>query len=312
MPTNVVPASADWPIYDSVVDPMTAAIRGALAGAGTEGAFLDKRDAAGVAEYYAEQGYTPVWTANGRLTDQAKAIIARIKNAEVDGLDPAAYRLPIVQLGALFPASLTATANADVELSDAIVTYARHEHSGRLDPSVVSPNFSYKPHLVDPLEVLASMVSASDPRRGADRLQPAASRVPGAARQARRNPQPAGGDAGGGAGRPDAEARRDRRARGGAARAAEDHRRGGRPQRLRPAGGGRGEGVADLGRAKGRRHDRQERAGAARHAAGQQRLHHPRQHGTLALDAGGPRAVLRAREHPELRPRHLPRRQGHP
>ena len=160
---GVVQASMDYPIYDSVVDPLTAAIRGALAGAGTEGAFLDKRDAAGVAEYYAEQGYTPAWTVDGKLTDRAKAIVARIGNAEVDGLDPAAYPLPSVQLGEAMPATVQAVADADVKLSEAIVTYARHAHSGRLDPSTVSANFNYPPHLVDPLEVLANLAASGDP-----------------------------------------------------------------------------------------------------------------------------------------------------
>ena len=159
---NLVQVSVDYPIYDSVVDPLTAAIRSALAGAGTEGAFLDKRDAAGVAEYYAEQGDTPVWTAGGKLTERAKGIIARIENAAVDGLDATAYPLPPVQLGQAMAATVQAVADADVQLSDAIVTYARHVHSGRLDPATVSPNFDYKPHLVDPLEVLADLVSTGD------------------------------------------------------------------------------------------------------------------------------------------------------
>ena len=161
---NLVQVSVDYPIYDSVVDPLTAAIRGALAGAGTEGAFLDKRDAAAVAEYYAEQGYT-VWTADGKLTDRAKAIMARIKNAAVDGLDPAAYPLPPAQLGQAIPATVQTVADADIHSSEAIVTYARHAHSGRLDPAAVSQNFDYKPHLLDPLEVLANLRSTRPTRR---------------------------------------------------------------------------------------------------------------------------------------------------
>src|SRR5689334_7957279 len=44
-----VEVAAEFPVYDSIIDPETAAIRLALANAGTEGSFLDKRDAAGVA-----------------------------------------------------------------------------------------------------------------------------------------------------------------------------------------------------------------------------------------------------------------------
>src|SRR5690606_4073956 len=65
-----ITVALNFPIYDRLIDPMTAAIRAELATAGTEGAFLDKRDAAGVAEFYAEQGYTPTWVIDGKLSDR--------------------------------------------------------------------------------------------------------------------------------------------------------------------------------------------------------------------------------------------------
>jgi murein L,D-transpeptidase YcbB/YkuD len=156
-------ATAQFPIYDSIIDPETAAIRDALITAGTVGTFLDKRDAAAVAEYYAEQGYTPSWTLDGKLTPRAQNIIAAIDKAADEGLDPALYNLPAADLGTAIPASPADLAMADVQLSDAIVTYARHLHSGRLDPGTVSENFDYKPHLLDPLAVLSSMATTTDP-----------------------------------------------------------------------------------------------------------------------------------------------------
>ncbi len=127
---------------------------------------LDKRDAAAVAEYYAEQGFTPSWTANGKLTPQALSIVAAIRKASEEGLDPKNYNLPVVQLGVAQPATAEAVAEADVLLSDAIVTYARHLHSGMLDPAAVSENFDYAPHLLDPLAVLATMTT--ERRSGGD------------------------------------------------------------------------------------------------------------------------------------------------
>lgn len=156
-------ATVQYPVYDSILDPQTAAIRAALANAGTQGSFLDKRDAAAVAEYYAEQGYTPSWTADGKLTPQALLVIAAIRKAGDEGLNPANYNLPLVQLGVAQPATPEKVAEADVQLSDAIVTYARHLHSGELDPGKVSENFDYAPHLLDPLAVLATMTTAADP-----------------------------------------------------------------------------------------------------------------------------------------------------
>jgi murein L,D-transpeptidase YcbB/YkuD len=152
-----------FPIYDSILDPQTAAIRAALVDAGKQGTFLDKRDAAAVAEYYAEQGFTPSWIASGKFSTQALAIVDAIKKASDEGLDPKNYKLPIMQIGASQPATLKALAEADVTLSNAIVTYARHLHSGTLDPSTVSENFDYAPHLLDPLAVLTAMTVAADP-----------------------------------------------------------------------------------------------------------------------------------------------------
>jgi murein L,D-transpeptidase YcbB/YkuD len=54
-------------------------------------------------------------------------------------------------------------AAADVAISGAIVAYARHAHSGVLDPPSVSENFDYKPHLLDPIEVLTTMAATDNP-----------------------------------------------------------------------------------------------------------------------------------------------------
>jgi murein L,D-transpeptidase YcbB/YkuD len=159
---KVVDSAYDYPVYDGLIDPMNAAIRSELSDAGTQGSFLDKRDAAGVAEYYAEQGYTPIWIENGKLSDRALKVIARIKEAAEDGLDPSWYQLPPVQFGALAMPTDEGIAKADVELSDAVVTFARNLHSGRLDPNTVSPNFSYQPNLLDPLAVLAAASTSDD------------------------------------------------------------------------------------------------------------------------------------------------------
>jgi murein L,D-transpeptidase YcbB/YkuD len=159
-----VPPRPVFTVYDRAIDPVTAAIRDALQTAGREGAFLDKRDAAGVAEYYAEQGYAQTWTLDGRLSDRAVAIIARLAKADTDGLDPKAYRTPPTGLGRdeakPSPAEL---AKAEVMLSTAIVTYARQANAGRLVPSEVSANFGYEQHLTDPVSVLSSVAAADDP-----------------------------------------------------------------------------------------------------------------------------------------------------
>ena len=158
-----VKIALDFPVYDSVIDPATAAMRAALADAGTEGSFLEKRDAAGVAEYYSEQGYLPTWTTDGHLTVRANEIINRLNQADSDGLDADTFKVPIIGIGNGGPADLVTAARVEVRLSTAIVRYAREAHSGRLDPNDLSPNLQYEAHLVDPVAVLANLAGAADP-----------------------------------------------------------------------------------------------------------------------------------------------------
>jgi murein L,D-transpeptidase YcbB/YkuD len=153
---------ANRTVSDRAVDPMTAAIRALLSGAGTRGAFLSKRDAAAVAEYYEEQGYAPSWIADGKLTGRALKVIARLKQADTDGLNPSDYPTPHVQIGLAMPAKVEAVARADVLLSQSIVTYARHAHAGRYDPADISRNIGYEPHLPDPVAVLSRVASEED------------------------------------------------------------------------------------------------------------------------------------------------------
>jgi murein L,D-transpeptidase YcbB/YkuD len=152
-----------YPISDALIDPVAAAVRGALRDAGREGGFTDKRDAAGVAEYYAGQGYVLAWFADGRLSDRARAIIGRLAAADADGLDASEYKMPPLGLGRYAPAAPAVLAKADVMLSNAIVTYAREAYAGRLVPASLSPNIGYEQHLLDPVGVLRNLAVTDDP-----------------------------------------------------------------------------------------------------------------------------------------------------
>jgi L,D-transpeptidase YcbB len=148
-------------LYDRAVDPWPAAVKAALAEAGKRLA-VDKRDRAGLLAYYAATGYAPVWTADGVLSERALALIDRVKQADADGLDAALYQTPDLAIGRKAPASLIDLARAEVLLSQTLITYARHAHSGRLDPATVSPNISYQPQVPDSVAVLSAVAGAAD------------------------------------------------------------------------------------------------------------------------------------------------------
>ena len=157
----VVPASY-YTMGDQAVDPMSESIRAIVTNAGGQGDFLEKKNVGALTAFYRGQSFAPSWVLNGKLTDRAVAVIARIKAADTDGLDPSAYHLPHAQIGAAMPATLVVLARAEVMLSQAVVDYVHDAHSGRLDPADMSQNFDYKPHVADPAEALANVSMAED------------------------------------------------------------------------------------------------------------------------------------------------------
>ena len=147
---------------DRAVDPMSETIRAILINAGGQGDFLEKKNVGALNAFYRAQSYAPSWIMDGKLTERALAVIARIKAADSDGLDPSVYHVPHVQIGVAMAATPEALAHAEVMLSQAVVDYVHDAHSGRLDPADVSQNFDYKPHIADPVAALNKISMADD------------------------------------------------------------------------------------------------------------------------------------------------------
>ncbi len=147
---------------DSAVDPMSETIRAILINAGGQGDFVEKKNVGALNAFYRAQAYAPSWIMDGKLTERALSVIARIKAADTDGLDPSVYHVPHVQIGVAMAATQGALARAEVMLSQAVVDYVHDAHSGRLDPADVSQNFDYQPHIADPVAALNNISMADD------------------------------------------------------------------------------------------------------------------------------------------------------
>ena len=104
----------------------------------------------------------------GRLTEQAKGVIARLKDAASDGLNAADYPVPD------FAAATTpdALAEADLKLTASMLDYARQAQSGRMHWSQVSADIAYPEHPTDPTEVLANVTGAKDASAALDSYNP--------------------------------------------------------------------------------------------------------------------------------------------
>ncbi len=143
-----VPA-ADQPVADKLKELLAAkALR----------YFEHKGERPAVEKFYAARDYAPVWTQSGGVTDIAKGVIARLKDAASDGLTPSDYPVPDFAAAA----SPDALAEAELKLTDSMLNYARQAQSGRMHWSQVSGDISYPEHPTDPAEVLSHITSAKD------------------------------------------------------------------------------------------------------------------------------------------------------
>ena len=145
--SNVPPA--DQPVADKLRD---------MLGAKSLRLFDRKNERAAVEAFYGAREYAPQWTRAGKLTDSGKGVIARLKDAAADGLDPDDYPVPDFA-AATSPDQL---ADAELKLTASMLDYARQAQSGRMHWSQVSGDILYPEHPTDPAEVLASISTASN------------------------------------------------------------------------------------------------------------------------------------------------------
>ncbi|HXW23784.1 MAG TPA: L,D-transpeptidase family protein [Xanthobacteraceae bacterium] len=108
--------------------------------------------------FYAARAFAPLWIENSAANARAKAVIARLQHADADGLDPSDYRVPEFASAA----DPDALADAEIKLTMAALTYARHAQIGRVHYSRVSADIVYNLVPPEPADVLAKMADAAD------------------------------------------------------------------------------------------------------------------------------------------------------
>jgi murein L,D-transpeptidase YcbB/YkuD len=155
--SNVAPA--DQPVADRLHDMM---------GAKSLRYFDRKAERAAVDKFYTAREYAPVWTKGGVVTESGKGVIARLKGAASEGLNPSDYPAPDFAL-ATTPDTL---ADAELKLTSSMLDYARHAQSGRMHWSQVSADIQYPEHPIDPAEVLVNITTAKDASAALDGYNP--------------------------------------------------------------------------------------------------------------------------------------------
>jgi L,D-transpeptidase YcbB len=163
-PIPDAPAQAA-PVQDAAAPPAAAPVEDPIATAmrafvTTKLARLVERknERTAIEQLYAKRGFAPLWLDNGEASPRAKAAIRYLSTVDEDGLDPTDYPTPVFRSGA-DPATL---AEADVRLTDAVLTFARHASSGRVHWTRVSADVFYGHNPIEPADILAQIVDGKD------------------------------------------------------------------------------------------------------------------------------------------------------
>src|SRR6516162_7136773 len=169
------PVAADQPAppsdplasLDPADRPIAEKIRDLLAAKG-EKLFVNQNEREAVETFYQSRNLLPLWLDKGIENARAKAVTARLRNADADGLDPADYRTPA--FAGLAPDAL---AEAELALTQAVLTYARHVQAGRFPYRLVrDSNIGLPQAAPDPAQVLASVAEAADAGKALDEFSP--------------------------------------------------------------------------------------------------------------------------------------------
>ena len=189
-----------------------------------------------MARFFESRGFAPAWP----VPASANLIVTAIEGVDADGLTPADYHLEAIK-GALAARGASPSPDLDADLqillSDAVATLTDHVRYGKVKPSVLDPEWNVDSRAsAPPLDtVLAQVADARNPAEAIEGLKPEPFHLrraeAGAGEDARHRRGRRLADR---AGRPCAQARRDRSARCRGAQAARGHWRAARGRIQQP------------------------------------------------------------------------------
>jgi murein L,D-transpeptidase YcbB/YkuD len=137
-----------------------------LLASGRDRIFASKRERQAVEAFYQKRQFAPLWLDKGVENARKAAVIARLRNAEADGLEAGDYKVPN------FTGGNDALAEAELKLTQSVVTYSRHLQAGRFPYQRVSHNIELPQTPPDAEQVLAKISKATDPGAALDELAP--------------------------------------------------------------------------------------------------------------------------------------------
>jgi murein L,D-transpeptidase YcbB/YkuD len=124
-------------------------------------AAADAEDLAAATAFYDAVGGPLLWVTESRISQRGNLVIAEIRKADDWGLRARDFALPQLPAGTISPA---AAAAAELELTFAVLKYARYARGGRFsDPSSLSKLLDYAPPVRRPKDVLDGIAATDSP-----------------------------------------------------------------------------------------------------------------------------------------------------
>ena len=128
----------------------------------------NKKDREEIDAFYSGRNYKPLWITDGKANAGATAAMTYLSHVDVDGLFPSDY--PVPKFDALStPADF---ADAEMELTATVITYAHHASIGRVAFSRVSADIEYDRPAPPAADVLATIAGATDVATALDSYEP--------------------------------------------------------------------------------------------------------------------------------------------
>jgi murein L,D-transpeptidase YcbB/YkuD len=150
---------ADRPIAEKIRDLLTAK---------SDRIFGTRKERAAVEAFYQSRNLAPLWFDKGVEAARTGQVAARLKDADADGLDADDYKIP--NFAGLSGAD--AQAEAELRMTQVVLTYARHVQAGRFPYSRVSSNIELPQVPPETDDVLSKIAAAADPAKALDEFSP--------------------------------------------------------------------------------------------------------------------------------------------
>ena len=170
-PAAAAPEAQTPEVHD---DAVLMAVRSKLAAVPAAEEDRDRKDQTALIDFYAAHHGEALWVTAAGVKPEAKTLATEIENAWAYGLDPARFKLPALNEGALNATDTDSLADAEIEYSKAALLYARDARGGRIpDPAeMLTTNFDRRPQWIEPKIVIEALAASREPDAYLRSLQP--------------------------------------------------------------------------------------------------------------------------------------------